>query len=37
MAATVEAFAQRKFGPGGPFHPHTPGAWSDSPGVRGSL
>ena len=36
MAAAVEAFAERKFGPGGPFHRDTPGAWSDSPGVRGS-
>jgi hypothetical protein len=36
MAAAVEAFAERKFGPGGPFNPGTPGAWSDSPGVRGS-
>jgi hypothetical protein len=36
MAAAVEAFAERKFGPGGPFHPDTPGAWSDSPGFRGS-
>jgi hypothetical protein len=36
MAAAVEAFAQRKFGPGGPFHRDTPGAWTDSPGVRGS-
>jgi hypothetical protein len=36
MAAAVEAFAERKFGPGGPFHPATPGAWTDSPGVRGS-
>lgn len=36
MAAAVEAFADRKFGPGGPFHPDTPGAWTDSPGVRGS-
>ena len=36
MAAAVEAFAQRKFGPGGPYHRDTPGAWSDSPGVRGS-
>jgi hypothetical protein len=24
MAAAVEAFAERKFGPGGPFHPATP-------------
>src|ERR687895_205080 len=36
MAAAVEAFAERKFGPGGPFHPDTPGAWSDSPRIRGS-
>jgi hypothetical protein len=36
MAAAVEAFAERKFGPGGPFHPDTPGAWSDSPGFRRS-
>jgi len=36
MAAAVEAFAARKFGPGGPFHRDTPGAWTDSPGVRGS-
>jgi hypothetical protein len=36
MAAAVEAFAERKFGPGGPYHRDTPGAWSDSPGVRGS-
>ena len=36
MAAAVEAFAQRKFGPGGPFNPDTPGAWTDSPGFRGS-
>jgi hypothetical protein len=36
MAAAVEAFAERKFGPGGPFHRGTPGAWSDSPGVRSS-
>jgi hypothetical protein len=36
MAAAVEAFAERKFGAGGPYHRDTPGAWSDSPGVRGS-
>jgi hypothetical protein len=36
MAAAVEAFAERKFGPGGPYHRDTPGAWTDSPGVRGS-
>lgn len=36
MAAAVEAFAERKFGAGGPYNRETPGAWSDSPGVRGS-
>ena len=36
MAAAVEAFAERKFGPGGPFHPGTPGAWTDGPRIRGS-
>ena len=36
MTAAVEAFAERKFGPGAPFHPGTPGAWTDSPRVRGS-
>jgi hypothetical protein len=36
MVTAVEAFAERKFGPGGPFNRDTPGAWSDSPGFRGS-
>ena len=36
MTSAVEALAERKFGPGGPFHPGTPGAWTDSPRVRGS-
>jgi hypothetical protein len=36
MTAAVDGFAERKFGSGGPFHPDTPGAWSDSPGFRGS-
>jgi len=36
MAAAVEAFAERKFGSGGPYNRETPGAWSDSPGARGS-
>jgi hypothetical protein len=35
-AGAVAAFAERKFGPGGPFNPQTPGAWTDSPRVRGS-
>lgn len=34
MRAAVEAFAQRKFGPGGPFHPGTPGPWRESATVR---
>ena len=34
MRAAVEAVHERKFGPGGPFHPDTPGPWKDSPRVR---
>ncbi len=36
MAAAVEALTERKFGVGGPYNRETPGAWSDSPGVRGA-
>jgi hypothetical protein len=36
MTAAVEAFVARKFGAGGPFNAATPGAWTDSPGFRGS-
>lgn len=36
MRAAVEAFAERKFGPGGPFHPETPGPWKETAQVRGS-
>ena len=36
MRSAVEAFAERKFGPGGPFHPDTPGAWRESSRIRGS-
>lgn len=36
MRSAVEALAVRKFGPGGPFHPDTPGAWKDSARVRRS-
>jgi hypothetical protein len=36
MRAAVEAFAERKFGPGGPFHAETPGGWKESAAVRGS-
>src|SRR6202020_1759861 len=34
MFAATDALMQRKFGPGGPFHPDTPGPWNDSPRVR---
>jgi len=36
MRAAVDAFSERKFGPGGPFNPDTPGAWSESAKVRGA-
>jgi hypothetical protein len=36
MRAAVEAFCRRKFGPGGPFHKDTPGAWRESARVRAS-
>ena len=34
MRAAVDALCDRKFGPGGPFHPDTPGSWKESPRVR---
>ena len=36
MRDAVEALAKRKFGEGGAYNPNTPGAWTDSPKVRGS-
>jgi len=30
----MEALSERKFGPGGPFHPDTPGPWKDSGKIR---
>jgi hypothetical protein len=36
MRDATEALAKRKFGEGGVYNPNTPGAWSDSPKVRGS-
>ena len=36
MHAALDALIERKYGVGGPFHPDTPGPWSDSPGVRAS-
>ncbi len=34
MRAAAEAIQKRKFGPGGPYHPETPGPWKDSAKVR---
>jgi hypothetical protein len=34
MRSAVETVCERKFGPGGPFHPETPGPWKDSRQVR---
>jgi hypothetical protein len=34
MRAAVEAVVERKFGPGGPFHPDTPGPYRDNPKIR---
>ncbi|SNB46896.1 hypothetical protein [Geobacter sp. DSM 9736] len=34
MRNAVEAVCLRKFGPGGPFHPETPGPWKESAKVR---
>ena len=34
MRSAVEAVCKRKFSPGGPFHPDTPGPWKDSRAVR---
>lgn len=34
VAAAVRAVIDRKFGPGGPFNPRTPGPWRDSERIR---
>jgi hypothetical protein len=34
MREAVEALCARKFGPGGPFHPDTPGPWKESAKIR---
>jgi hypothetical protein len=34
MRTAVDAICERKFGPGGPFHPETPGPWKDSKNIR---
>ncbi|MGH3402067.1 MAG: hypothetical protein ACRDRJ_06035 [Streptosporangiaceae bacterium] len=36
LAAAVRGYVDRKFGPGGPFHPDTPGPWTESAAVRAS-
>jgi hypothetical protein len=36
MRVATEAVAARKYGPGGPFNPATPGPWKDNARVRGS-
>ncbi len=30
----IDAYFERKYGPGGPFHPDTPGPWTESSAVR---
>lgn len=35
MRAAVEALVERKYRPGGPFNPETPGPWKDTATVRG--
>jgi hypothetical protein len=34
MRSAVDALCERKFGPGGPFHPDTPGPWKESRKIR---
>ncbi|MGD0303308.1 MAG: hypothetical protein ABSC71_00605 [Candidatus Acidiferrales bacterium] len=36
LYAATEALYERKFGPGGPFHPATPGPWKESSRIRSS-
>jgi hypothetical protein len=36
MRSAVDALCARKFGPGGPFHPDTPGPFRDTSRVRGA-
>jgi hypothetical protein len=37
MHAAVEAFVERKFGPGGAYDPDTPGPWQESEAVKRSV
>lgn len=34
IGEAVEAFFERKYGPGGPFHPDTDGPWTESSAIR---
>ncbi len=36
MRAAVAAFVRRKYGPGGPYHPDTPGPFRETHAVRGA-
>jgi hypothetical protein len=36
MREAVEAAVERKFGPGGPFNPNTPGPFKENPRIRGN-
>lgn len=37
MRAAVDAYVERKFGQGGPFHTETPGPWRETARVRGTI
>jgi hypothetical protein len=37
MHAAVEAFVERKFGPGGAYDPATPGPWKDSAAIKAGV
>lgn len=37
MHAAVHAYVERKFGPGGPFHPATPGPWRETAQIRSAI
>ena len=37
MRAAVDQYVERKFGPGGPFHPATPGPWRETAQIRSAI
>lgn len=37
MRAAVDAYVERKFGSGGPYHPETAGPWRETAQVRGTI